>query len=166
MSDSDEVFIEAAIEQSRLAARGGEYPYGAVLVCEDTILLRCYNTSQSTKDLTAHAELSLIRQATRQFSADQLARCALFSSCEPCAMCAGALYWSGIGRLVYACSTELDAKISDMPFAIPCRSIVQVNGGHTVDVRGPLLEESAALVLRAYWSKQVGDSSASFGLAK
>lgn len=166
MSERDIVFIEAAIEQSRLAATAGEYPYGAVLVYDDKIILSSYNTTQSTKDITAHAELSLIRLAAPLFPADHLAGCALYASCEPCAMCAGALYWSGIGRLVYACSTELDAKISDMPFAIPCRSILQVDGGHTVQVRGPLNEETAATVLRDYWNKQLADSPRSFGLSK
>lgn len=166
MSERDILFIEAAIEQSRLAAQAGEYPYGAVLVHHDKIVLSSYNTTRSTRDITAHAELSLIRQAALLFSPDHLARCVLYASCEPCAMCAGALYWSGIGGLVYACSTELDARISDMPFAIPCRSILHVETGHAVDVRGPLLEEAAARVLRDYWSKQLSDSPTSFGLSK
>lgn len=166
MNERDLSFIEAAIEQSRLAAKAGEYPYGAVLVHRDKILLSGYNTTQSTRDITAHAELSLIRQAALLFSGDYLSECVLYASCEPCAMCAGALYWSGIGRLVYACSTELDAKISDMPFAIPCRSILSVQSGHTIDVHGPLLEDKAAQTLRDYWSLRLSDSTANFGLSK
>lgn len=165
MNDTDIRGIEAAIEQSRVAASNGEYPYGAVLAHGGQIVLAGYNTTQSTKDITAHAELSLIRAAGTRFSTDYLSQCTLYASCEPCAMCAGALYWSGISRLVYACSTQLDATISQMPFAIPCRSLLHVPNGHTVDVQGPLLEEVAAKVLEAFWNKHLSDSAQSFGLS-
>lgn len=165
MMDFDRICIEAAIEQSRVAAKRGEYPYGAVIAHRGEIILSGFNTTQSSMDITAHAELSLIRAVAQQNQVEYLSECTLYASCEPCAMCAGALYWSGIGRLVYACSTELDAQISEMPFAIPSRSLLNVAGGHSIEVRGPLLEEVAAKVLRDFWGQELKKSAASFGLS-
>lgn len=161
---TDEQFLRVAIEESVLAAKRGEYPYGAVLVHRSEVVLRGHNTTYSTRDITAHAELSLIRRAGQGFAQRLLSESILYSSCEPCVMCCGAIYWAGIGRLVYGCSTELDADISRMPFAVPCRSILAFETGHAIEIRGPLLEAEAASVLREFWSEFLNQNEGCFGL--
>lgn len=162
---TDEDYLRLAIDQSVIAANHGEYPYGAVLVCGNKVVVKGFNTTQSTRDIAAHAELSVIRQMGREFGEQPLKEATLYSSSEPCVMCSGAIYWSGIRRLVYGCSTELDATISQMPFAVPCRSILAVKGGHEIEIRGPLLEDEAATVLHAFWPKYLRMNRSSFGLA-
>jgi tRNA(Arg) A34 adenosine deaminase TadA len=162
---SDEDFMRRAIEQSAEAAQRGEYPYGAVIVIRGRVVLSAYNTTNSTKDLALHAEMTVLRSLLRDFRQQEIQEATLYVSCEPCAMCSGAIYWSGISRVVYGCSTELDAQISCMPFAVPCRSILSFDRGHPIDITGPFLQEEAANVLRAFWPQYLKKHSASFGLA-
>lgn len=163
---TDEEFLRLAIKQSALAAQRGDYPYGAALVHNGKVVLSGYNTTLSTKDITAHAELKLIKEAGQKFGETFLSESTLYSSCEPCIMCQGAIYWSGIRKLVYGCSTELDAKISEMPFAIPCRQLLTVKEGHTIEIKGPLLEENALVVLQNFWPAYLSKNRSSFGLNK
>jgi len=102
MSVSHEYFIRESINLSRLAVKHGNHPFGALLVKDGEILLTAENSVESDHDCTCHAELNLISQATRQYSAESLAGCALYTSTEPCAMCAGAIFWAGIPLVVYA----------------------------------------------------------------
>lgn len=162
----DEKFIRFAIEQSEISVQNGNYPYGAVLVHKDEILFKGYNTSMVTRDISDHAELSVLRQAAQKYDSSFLAGCTLYSSCEPCAMCSGAIYWSGVGRVVYSCPTGLDSKISDMPFAIPCRDILNVEGGHSIEIIGPLLEDESVSILKDYWNKFLSQKDGNFGLSK
>lgn len=162
---TDEHFLRLAIEQSALAAECNEYPYGAVLVREGEVLSQGYNTTRSKKDITAHAELTLIRNAGHEFEDSFLTSCTLYSSCEPCVMCAGAIYWSGIKKVVYACPTEIDARISGKPFAVSCRSLLVFPGGHQIEIMGPLLEREAVVVLESFWPKYLRDYKNHFGLS-
>ena len=162
---NDEDYLRLAIEQSALAAERNEYPYGAVLVRNGEVVLRGYNSTRSTKDIAAHAELSIVREAGQKMDESALAECSLYTSCESCVMCAGAIYWAGIKKVVYGCPTEIDAKISEMPFAVPCRSLLIVPGGHDIEVVGPLLQVEATAVLEAFWSKYLREHQTSFGLS-
>lgn len=163
---SDDQFLKVAIEQSAIAAGNGEFPYGAVLGWRGEVVLRAMNTTLSTKDFTTHAEINIIRMASQNLPEPfALEECVLYCSCEPCAMCSGAIYWAGIRKVVYGCSTDLDARISTLPFAIPCRSIFAVAGGHHVDVRGPLLESDAASVLRKFWPEYLRSNTKPMGLS-
>ncbi len=164
-SPHDETFLREAIAQSMIAVRHGQYPYGAVLVHNNEIVLRRYNTVVQTKDMTAHAELALIREAGKRFGEAFFAACTLYASCEPCVMCCGAIYWSGIPRLVYGCPTEKDAEISQLPYALPSRSLLAVRDGHHVDIRGPLLPDEAMKVIEDFWIAYLRSNTPSFGLA-
>ena len=161
----DHQLIRLAIEQSRLAIDEGNYPYGAVLAHKGQVILSGRNSVVTGRDITWHAELGLLREACRTFKPEILAEATLYSSCEPCAMCAGGIYWSGLGRLVYSCSTERDARISEMPFAVPCRQILIVPGGRKLEVIGPMLEEESFEVLAGYWPRKLEEEARSFGLS-
>jgi tRNA(adenine34) deaminase len=104
------------------------------------------NTTVSAQDATAHAELNLVRAASSRYSSAELAQMTLFSSAEPCVMCAGAIAWSGIGRVVYALSAErvrdLDQSVLHAP-TVSGRVVMETAIGAPV-VMGPVLEEESA----------------------
>ena len=87
------------------ARENGNHPFGAVLIGpQNEILLEAENTVESGSDITAHAELNLVRMACADYDTRSLSLCTLYASTEPCPMCAGAIFWSGIGRVVYGVS--------------------------------------------------------------
>ena len=102
ISDADAAHLGRAIEVALASRRGGNHPFGAVLVASDGTILEAENSVVTTGDPTGHAELNLVRLAGSRLSRDQLAMSSLYTSTEPCAMCSGAIYWAGIGRVVYA----------------------------------------------------------------
>lgn len=144
--------VEQAIELSKMGVATGNYPFGSLLVVDGLTVGEAWNTTVTDHDATKHAELSLVSRATRELSAEQLKRSILYTSCEPCPMCTGAIYWAGIPTIVYACPTKVLSEISGDPFVLPCREIYQ-QGGVTKSVVGPILEEKAAKVLRDFWNK-------------
>lgn len=93
--------MEAALAEAKKAAMVGEVPVGAVIVADQTIVARGYNQVEHLKDPTAHAELLAITAATNYFNSKYLGRCTLYVTLEPCIMCAGALYWSQMQRVVF-----------------------------------------------------------------
>jgi tRNA(adenine34) deaminase len=97
---SDEYFMNKALEQAKLAYDEDEVPVGAVITCENKILGKGYNQTQKLKDVTAHAEMLAITAATEYLGAKYLNECTLYVTLEPCVMCAGALAWAQIGRIV------------------------------------------------------------------
>jgi len=159
MADSldDDGHLLAAIRLSEQAAARGNFPFGAVLTSfADEIVLQAENTVLSERDYTGHAELNLVRAATRRFDPDYLATCTLYSSAEPCAMCAGAIYWASIRRVVFALSRDaLDEVVGDAhevrPLRMSCNEVF-ARGGHPVDVSGPHREAEARIVHERFWS--------------
>jgi len=106
-------------------------------------------------DCTSHAELVAVRRASSEFPAAQLRNATLYSSAEPCAVCAGAIYWSGISRVVYALSGErllsLTGNHPENPtLSLPCREVF-ARGQRKIDVVGPLLEDEAAIPHKDFW---------------
>ena len=89
---TDEQFLKQAIELARQARAAGNHPFGALLVLDGRVVLTALNTVITEQNPTGHAEHNLVADAIRQFSPDQIARCVLYTSCEPCAMCVGAMY--------------------------------------------------------------------------
>ena len=105
MSEHDEHFLRRSFEIARRAMTHGNHPFGAILVDQDrNVLIEAENGYMPAHDGTAHAERLLASQACTTLSPDVLGKATLYSSAEPCAMCAGAIYWAGIGRLVYGLS--------------------------------------------------------------
>ncbi len=154
MNDIDLRLLRQAIDVARRARQHGNHPFGALLADEQgAVLLEAENTVNTAHDCTGHAELNLMRLASRQFSARVLSRCTLYTSTEPCPMCTGAIFWGGVGRVVYALSEEgLYALTGDSPdkLLLPCREVF-ARGGRPVEVLGPALEEEARQVHEGFW---------------
>ncbi|MBP5540600.1 MAG: nucleoside deaminase [Bacteroidales bacterium] len=100
----DEFFMQQALCEARLAAAEGEIPVGAVIVSDGRILARAHNNTEKLNDVTAHAELLAVTAASGTLGAKYLTGCTLYVTLEPCPMCAGALAWSQISRIVYGAS--------------------------------------------------------------
>lgn len=151
---TDLQFLRHAIRVAQRARAKGNHPFGAVLVDENgAVLLEGENTVNTEHDATGHAESNLVRAASKQFDAAMLAKCTLYSSTEPCPMCAGAIFWSGIERVVYALSeAELYAFVPDSPDKLPlgCREVL-AHGGRAVEVLGPAMEDEARGVHVGFW---------------
>jgi tRNA(Arg) A34 adenosine deaminase TadA len=141
-------FIRAAIEEARRAKEAGNPPFGAVLVDgTGTVLDRAGNTEGRTGDCTGHAETNLVRAATQEYDADTLRSCTLYASTEPCAMCAGAIFWARIGRVVFGLRAERHYRMKGggRQLRLSCREVLD-RGNHEVEVIGPVLEDEAAAV--------------------
>lgn len=102
--EQDIKFMKAALEEARLAAAEGEIPVGAVVVCKGMIIARAHNLTETLTDVTAHAEMQAITAAASYLGGKYLDQCTLYVTLEPCTMCAGAIGWSQLQRLVYGAS--------------------------------------------------------------
>lgn len=135
---------------AKQAVKKGNHPFGALLVLDGKIVAQAENTVITESDVTRHAELNLISNFIPQFSQAEKERMTLYSSTEPCAMCTGAIVWSGIKKIVYGCSSERLNRIANGSFTIECRKILE----HSTDsyvVEGPLLQDESALLHLEYW---------------
>lgn len=155
MEENHEPFLREAIALSKSAMDHGDEPFGSVLVKDGQVILRAENTVFTGHDMTNHAELNLIKLAAKQYDPAFLADCTLYTSTEPCAMCSGAIYWSGIGRMVFGCSEERLGEIAGIGLNVPSRTVLQT-GARVVTVVGPNLEEEAARVHLEFWPKHLG----------
>ncbi len=104
--NQDVVFMWQALAEAKEAAKKNEVPIGAVIVCGGKIIARAHNLTETLTDVTAHAEMQAITSAANYLGSKYLMDCTLYVTVEPCAMCAGALGWSQIGRIVYGASDE------------------------------------------------------------
>lgn len=151
------VRLREAIALSARARAAGRHPFGALVIAADGAeLARAGNASAAGDDPTAHAELLAVRQAAAGHGLARLAGATLYSSAEPCAMCAGAAYWAGLGGVVYALSeARLRALTGAHPenptLDLPCREVF-ARGQRPVRVIGPLLEAEAEAVHEGFWS--------------
>ena len=154
MRDSDRNWLTRAIALSQRSRDEGNHPFAAIVVdASGKALAEAMNDIHA--DCTSHAELVAVRQASAKFNPVQLRGATLYSSAEPCAMCAGAIYWSGIGRVVYALSEErllqLTGNHPENPtLSLPCREVF-ARGQREIEVVGPLLEDEAAVPHDNFW---------------
>ena len=152
----DEKFLRRSFDLARRAREHGNHPFGSVLVSGlGLVLLEVENGFLPDHDMTGHAERLLASQASKQFAANVLVNCTIYSSAEPCAMCAGAIYWAGIGRVVYGLSEKrlkslIGAHVENPTLDLPCRTIFAA-GQRPVEVVGPLLEDEAAAIHFGAW---------------
>jgi tRNA(adenine34) deaminase len=103
---SDEYFMKKALQEAELAFEKGEIPVGALIVVDNKIIARTHNLTELLNDVTAHAEMQAITSAANFLGGKYLTGCTLYVTLEPCQMCAGALYWSQISKIVYGASDE------------------------------------------------------------
>ncbi|NJK98633.1 MAG: nucleoside deaminase [Bacteroidales bacterium] len=103
---NDEYFMKAAIKEAQQALVKDEVPIGAVIVCQNQIIARAHNLTETLNDVTAHAEIQAITSAAGYLGGKYLTGCTLYVTVEPCPMCAGALYWAQVDKIVYGISDE------------------------------------------------------------
>jgi tRNA(Arg) A34 adenosine deaminase TadA len=155
MRDVNLDHLREAIALARTAREHGNHPFGALLVdAQGEVVLRAENSVNTESDCTGHAETNLVRLASARFTPAELEHCTLYTSTEPCAMCAAAIHWANIGRVVYALSeVSLYEIIGPSPhhLYLECREVF-ARSQRPIEVVGPLLEDEARLVQLGFWS--------------
>jgi len=137
MTNSDEYYMRKALEEAKVAYEKGEIPIGAIVVCHDRIIARCFNLTETLADVTAHAEMQAITAAANTLGGKYLNECTLYVTVEPCVMCAGAIAWSQLGKLVFGAYDDKKGYHLLAPNVLHPKTIV---------VGGILAEESATLM--------------------
>jgi len=137
--------MKLALQEAQKAADAGEVPVGAVLASGDQLIARCHNSTELLKDVTAHAEILAITAASQYLGSKYLLDCTLFVTLEPCVMCAGALRWAQIGRVIYATA---DDKAGFMRFG------KELLHPRTQLEMGIMMEESAAMLKSFFAAKR------------
>lgn len=158
LSESDLSLLRTTIELADESKKNGRHPFAAIVANEhgEIVTTAGNNSMPPEGDPTQHAELVAAAKAARLLTPEELAKCTLYTSAEPCCMCSGAIYWCNIGRVVYALSEHrLLGLTGDHPenptFSLPCREVL-VRGQRHVEVSGPLLEEEAAKPHIGFWA--------------
>lgn len=148
-NDDDARYMGLAIEASRQASAAGNMPFGACLVKDGHLLWTAQNNQVTTRDCTGHAEVVLVREAASQIGPEVLRGATVYASGEPCAMCAGAMFWAGISRVVYGATTpDIEAALGGGPSLPPRCADVLAQCQPAVLVEGPLLQAEAVSALR------------------
>ena len=145
-----ERFARQAIALAGRARENGNHPFGALLVMDGGVVLTAMNSVNSDRDPTGHAESNLVAGAIRELGPDQFGRAILYSSCEPCAMCVGKMYWAGVRSVVYALSAEELAVLAGPDLLVPCRELFK-RAREVVTVIGPMLVDEARVVHAGFW---------------
>jgi tRNA(Arg) A34 adenosine deaminase TadA len=144
---SDEAHLRETFAIARRALLRGNRPFGALLVARNgAVLAAAENTQMTGEQVLAHAEMNLLYRAARDLTTDVLSAATLYTSAEPCAMCAGAIFWSGVGRVVYGLSGDRLHELSgyDPHILVPNAREVLSRAGRRVEIIGPMLENEAA----------------------
>ncbi|WP_375386648.1 nucleoside deaminase [uncultured Microbacterium sp.] len=154
----DRAHLRHAIALAGAARERGDHPFGAIVVTPDGTIVEGLNSVVSATDPTGHAETNLVRLAAAALAPSVLTASTLYTSTEPCAMCAGAIYWSGIGRVVYALAEfeliqMVDAQEGIPTLALPCREVF-ARGGRSIDVVGPVPLPEAVAVHAGFWRSE------------
>jgi tRNA(Arg) A34 adenosine deaminase TadA len=150
--NTHEQFVRQAIALAGKARDDGNHPFGALLVVDGQVALTATNSVVTDRDSTGHAETNLVAHAIRHLSPDQIGHAVLYTSCEPCAMCVGKIYWAGIRSVVYALSAQELAVLAGPDFLVPCRDLFQ-RAIEAVAVVGPMLVDEARAVHIGFWPK-------------
>lgn len=141
---NDEYFMKQALREAYLAAEEGEIPVGAVIVCNYRIIARAHNQTERLNDPTAHAEMLVLTSAFNSLGAKYLNDCILYVTVEPCVMCAGALYWSQIGGIVYGATDEKRGYVRYAPLALHPKTWIRTG----------VLAEDCSQVMKEFFRKK------------
>lgn len=141
---TDEYFMKKALNEAEIAFEKGEIPVGAIIVINNTIIARSHNLTELLNDVTAHAEMQTITAAANYLGGKYLIGCTLYVTLEPCQMCAGALYWSQISKIVFGASDE-SRGFEKMGTQLHPKTVVK---------RGVMANESADLMKRFFAEKR------------
>ncbi|MEZ7505104.1 nucleoside deaminase [Flavobacterium sp. Arc2] len=141
---TDEYFMKKALNEAEMAFEKGEIPVGAIVVVNDTIIARSHNLTELLNDVTAHAEMQTITAAANYLGGKYLTGCTLYVTLEPCQMCAGALYWSQISKIVFGARDE-KRGFEKMGTQLHPKTVVK---------RGVMAEEASDLMKRFFVAKR------------
>jgi tRNA(Arg) A34 adenosine deaminase TadA len=152
-----EAHLRRTIEIARRSRANGNHPFGATLVGPDGAVLMEAENDAHSGDRTGHAERVLMTRASLAYTADFLSNCTLYTSAEPCAMCAGSAYWVGIGRVVYAMSEKdlrelIGPHPDNLTMDLECRTVLGA-GQRKIEIVGPLLETESRIVHDGFWTR-------------
>ncbi|MGX1023447.1 nucleoside deaminase [Psychroflexus sp. MBR-150] len=136
----DTYFMQKALDEAEIAYEKGEVPVGAVIAIDKTIIARAHNLTETLNDVTAHAEMQAITSAANYLGGKYLNQCTLYVSLEPCQMCAGALYWSQLKKLVYAASDHKRGFV-----------IMQTQLHPKTEVKKGILEQKASHLMKKFF---------------
>ena len=159
-TEDDARYLRLAIASAQQSRTAGRHPFSSLIVLDGEIIAESQSMKTANTDATNHSEMRVLREASATRTPEILKRATLYASTEPCAMCAGAAYWAGIGRLVYGFSeASLRAMTGAHPWnptlALPCRELF-ARGSRRIEVIGPYLEEEAAVPHRGFWESGPG----------
>lgn len=146
ISDTDAAFMRKALAEAEQAEREGEVPVGAIVVCRGRVLARTHNLTETLHDVTAHAEMQAITAAANALGGKYLSGCTLYVTVEPCPMCAGALGWSQISRIVYGAPDDKRGYHLIAPAALHPKT----------EVVARVLEEDCREMMRRFFAKKRG----------
>lgn len=156
-SETDLALLRRTFDLAEQSRARGDHPFAALLAGPDgEILLEAMNTCGTKGDRTGHAERNLMTEASLKYDVEFLQTCTMYANAEPCAMCAGSVYWTGVGRVVHG-MTEKELKDligpdpENLTMDLSCRQIFAA-GQRKVDVVGPLLSEESAKAHEGFWT--------------
>ena len=138
----DVYFMKRALAEAEKAFAEGEVPVGAIVVCQNRIISRAHNLTETLNDVTAHAEMQAITAATNSIGGKYLTDCTLYVTLEPCTMCAGALAWSQISRIVYGASDEKRGFLKFAPLALHPKT----------EILGGILKDDCANLIKKFFN--------------
>lgn len=141
---SDEFFMKSAFQEAELAFAKNEVPVGAVIVSRNKIIARAHNLTEQLNDVTAHAEMQAITSAANHLGGKYLEGCTLYVTLEPCIMCAGALFWSKLDRVVFG------ARDKKRGFSMSSESILHPKTTH----EGGIMESECAEIIQRFFSEK------------
>ncbi|MGB0944884.1 MAG: nucleoside deaminase [Marinomonas sp.] len=152
-AEQDNHWLKQALNLSQAAVDAGNHPFGALLVLDNKQVLKAENTVNTCHDATRHAEMNLVSQACQNLSENQRKEAVLYTSTEPCAMCAGAIYWSGIKQVVYACSGSELNDIAGKSLICHSEDVFEgaINPPSVRSTQSQLLIEQACEQHKKYW---------------
>ena len=140
----DEMYMRKALAEAQQALAEGEIPIGAIVVCQDHVIARAHNLTETLHDVTAHAEMQAITSAANELGGKYLKDCTLYVTVEPCVMCAGALGWSQLSRIVYGTADEKRGYQLYAPRALHPKTTI----------KGGILEEECRQLMQDFFKNK------------
>lgn len=151
----DTEHVTRSIELAEEAVEAGNTPFGALLVVDGEVVQEARNTTRTDDDITAHPELRLARWAARELDAEDRAACTMYASTEPCPMCTTAIYYAGLGRVVFGVAGETLSELTGGVAKIPASEVIRRCDGETT-VDGPVATEAAMAVHESFYGERDG----------
>ena len=140
----DEQYMQRALDEARKAGEKGEVPIGAIIVCKDRIIARTHNLTETLCDVTAHAEMQAITMAANELGGKYLTECTLYVTVEPCPMCAGAIGWAQLPRIVYGAPDDKKGFRRYAPNVMHPKA----------NITGGILEEECRQLMQDFFKKK------------